>query len=176
MLRHTYPVLWRSLLAGLLLSTVLIGSYDVSYATSLKKTAAAPIAEGECFKWPTRLEILLGRYAAQTGVDPSLLLAVITQESRLDSLAVNPNAPSYGIGMVMPKWWRYKYVRQCGAEATPITLMRMDVGMCYTAHILSYFIGRYGTRRGVNAYNNGRGHDWGYADEVFEEMTQWTSY
>lgn len=169
MLRQIFRGSWLSLLAVLLLCILLTGSYEPRYSTIPKRTATVPTVDGECFKWPSRLETVIGRYAAQAGVEPDLLLAVITQESGLDSLAFNPDDPSYGIGQVMPKWWRYSFVRQCGAEATAENLMRLDVGMCYTAHILSRLIDRHGLRAGLNAYNNSRGR---YANEVLEEMTR----
>lgn len=116
------------------------------------------------------LDILIGIHARRVGLDPRLLRAVIAVESAFDSLAFNPNDPSYGLGQVMPYHWRHAYTKACGSEATPETLMDPEINLCYSAHILRYFIDVYGPVAGIDAYNNGTGSSRGYSDAVLGEM------
>lgn len=113
-------------------------------------------------------ELLIAKYAAKTGVSRNVLAAVIQVESGGDSLAVNPDDPSYGLGQVMPYWWRYAFVKQCGGEATPETLMDPELNICYSAHILKHFQSVYGYTAGIDAYNNGHGAARGYSDAVLD--------
>ena len=116
------------------------------------------------------ITLLIAEYARETGLEPGLLAAVIQKESGGDSLAVNPLDPSYGLGQVMPYWWRYVFIDECGSEATPVTLLDPRVNVCYTAYILSHFVEKYGYSRGIDAYNNGRGSDLGYSASVLTLM------
>ena len=100
-----------------------------------------------------------------------LLESVIWHESRWDSAAVNASDPSYGLGQVMPRYWRHAFVTECGEEATSRTLMRAELNICYTAHILAHYMRIHGDeRKALNAYNNGTGRESTYADKVLEEQ------
>lgn len=98
--------------------------------------------------------------AKRAGVDSQILWAVVQHESGGDPHAVNPDDPSYGLGQVMPRWWRYVFVRQCGNKATPETLMDPRLNLCYTAHILAYAQRRYSGDRSsmISYYNTGDPH------------------
>ena len=117
-----------------------------------------------------RVDLLVTQQAARLRLDRRLLHAVIQHESGFDSLAYNPNDPSYGLGQVMPLYWRYSFVEQCGSEATPETLMRPAVNICYSAHILRHFIDKYGRVAGIDAYNNGNGRSRGYSNAILGAM------
>lgn len=112
------------------------------------------------------LDLLITKHAASLGLDRRVLRSLINYESGFIVDAYNPDDPSYGLGQVMPKYWRYVYIEQCGSEATPETLMDPEINICYSAHILRYFIDRYGPVAGVDAYNNGTGASRGYSTRV----------
>ena len=116
------------------------------------------------------LDLLIEAQAARLSLNPKLLRAVIAVESAFDTLAYNPDDPSYGLGQVMPLYWRYAFVKACGSEATPETLMDPAINVCYSAHILRHFIDAYGPVAGIDAYNNGTGHARGYSDAVLGAM------
>ena len=104
------------------------------------------------------------------GLRPEVLGALIYQESRWDSTAINHADPAYGLGQVMPKYWRDTFVNQCGVQATPTTLMRVSTNICYTAHILAHFVSVHGNiHDALNAYNNGTGRDSSYAERVLND-------
>lgn len=112
------------------------------------------------------LDLIITKHAVRLGLDRRVLRAVIAHESGFITDAYNPHDPSYGLGQVMPKYWRYAFIAQCGAEATPETLMDPEVNVCYSAHILRHFMDEYGPIAGVDAYNNGSGESRGYSDRV----------
>lgn len=104
---------------------------------------------------PPTIPQLIEQEALRAGIDPALLSAIVQHESGGDSLAVNPDDPSYGLGQVMPKWWRYVFIKQCGDEATPETLMRARLNLCYAAHILAYASSRFdGDQTSIISYYN----------------------
>ena len=111
-------------------------------------------------------ELLIVKHASLLGIDSNILTAVIEHESGFITDAYNPYDPSYGLGQVMPKYWRYTFIEQCGAEATPETLMDPEINICYAAHILAHFQQKYGPIAGIDAYNNGHGASHGYSDTV----------
>lgn len=112
------------------------------------------------------IDMIIQRYSRLLGLNSKLLRAVIAHESGFVTDAYNPDDPSYGLGQVMPKFWRYAFVAQCGSEATPETLMDPKINICYSAHILRHFMDEYGPIAGVDAYNNGTGESRGYSDTV----------
>ena len=112
------------------------------------------------------MDLIITKHAGRLGLDRQVLRAVIAHESGFITDAYNPDDPSYGLGQVMPKYWRYAFIAQCGAEATPETLMDPEVNVCYSAHILRHFMDEYGPVAGVDAYNNGSGESRGYSDRV----------
>jgi len=114
------------------------------------------------------VDLLIAKYAAIARVESRILRAVIAQESGFVTNAYNPDDPSYGLGQVMPKYWRYGFIEQCGSEATPKTLMDAETNVCYAAHILRHFQDKYGPVAGIDAYNNGHGAARGYSDRVLE--------
>jgi soluble lytic murein transglycosylase-like protein len=122
-----------------------------------------------------RLAHLIRINASRAGIDPELLAAVIQHESGGDSLAINHDDPSYGLGQVMPLWWQYTFVEQCGAEATPETLLRADINVCYTAQILALAQARFGNQSStLSYYNTGtphRGIENGYVASVQQHIT-----
>lgn len=106
-------------------------------------------------------------YGRKAGVDPILLASIAYQESRFNPRAYNPNDPSWGLMQVVPRFWRYGFVSECGAEATKETLYEPRVSICYGAHIAAYFGATYITLpRNVTAYNNGSGRPNGYYELV----------
>lgn len=117
------------------------------------------------------IEKFVKQEAVRAGIEPELLMAVVLHESGGNPEAINRDDPSYGLGQVMPRWWRYVFVEECGAEATPETLMDPQINLCYTAHILRYAHGRYSGDRSsiLSYYNTGtphRGITNGYVHDV----------
>lgn len=114
-------------------------------------------------RFQERPEIYLTRIieeeAARAGIDPALLAAVIQHESGGDSLAVNKTDPAYGLGQVMPLWWETVFVQECGAPATPVSLLVARTNVCYTAHILALAHKRFQTTEAaLSYYNTGSPH------------------
>lgn len=122
-----------------------------------------------------RMTQLIRINASKAGIDPDLLAAVIQHESGGDSLAVNHSDPAYGLGQVMPRWWGKVFTEECGVEATPETLLRADVNICYTAQILALATARYGAQdHALSYYNTGtphRGIENGYVAAVRQHIT-----
>lgn len=109
--------------------------------------------------------------ATELNLPDGFVERVIWHESQWDSAAVNASDPSYGLGQVMPRYWRHAFVTECGEEATSRTLMRAELNICYTAHILAHYMRIHGNeRKALNAYNNGTGRESTYADKVLEEQ------
>lgn len=125
---------------------------------------AAGVPEDDAASWA----LLFHRYGRKVQVDPRLLAAVVYYESGFDPTAYNPADPSWGLGQVMPRYWRYTFVRQCGAEATAKTLMDPEIAICYSAHIFAHYYKQHKNDplAGITAYNNGTGHRNGYAQQV----------
>ena len=117
---------------------------------------------------------VIAEEANRAGIDPQLLAAVVQHESGGDSLAINHIDPAYGLGQVMPKWWRTVFVEECGTEATPTSLLVARTNLCYTAHILAFAQDRFGSRDMVlSYYNTGtphRGITNGYVDAVVSRL------
>ncbi len=152
------------LCAMLLLAPTWSAEYDVA---DMPVTYCYPNEEVSVV---TSINLLIAKYSAMLRLDSRVLRAVIAHESAFVVTAYNPSDPSYGLGQVMPKFWRYAFVAQCGAEATPETLMDAELNICYSAHILRHFIDRYGRVAGVDAYNNGTGESRGYSDTVLRYL------
>jgi soluble lytic murein transglycosylase-like protein len=127
---------------------------------------AGGASERQAFLWAHYFDV----YGHRVGVDPALLIAIAYTESRLNPWAINRADPSYGLMQVMPRYWRYSFRLQCGAEATPITLMDPRVAICHGAYIAGYFRAQYGDERGVTAYNNGSGRYNGYSTLVYRHL------
>lgn len=129
---------------------LLLGAF--LFGRSTAPTYQIEFTPGECYdvlpeKAPQtpqeRQDSLIIHYSEQAGIPDSMVKAVIEQESGGDPAAINHADPSYGLGQIMPRWWRHAFVEECGDEATPETLMRDDLNICYTAHILGYLNERY---------------------------------
>lgn len=144
----------------LFMGTAWSADYDVA---DMPVTYCYPNEEIQVFD---PIEYLIKKYSTMLKLDSRILTALITHESNFVTDAYNPNDPSYGLGQVMPKFWRYAFVAQCGNEATAETLMNIETNICYSAHILRYFMDEYGPVAGVDAYNNGTGEARGYSDIV----------
>ena len=134
-------------------------------ANMYPSTYCSPVRDVQILS-PNELSIVT--QAARAGVDSQILRAVIQHESGFITDAYNPDDPSYGLGQVMPKYWRYTFIDQCGSEATAETLMDAEINICYAAHILAHFQHKYGYVAGIDAYNNGHGASRGYSDTVLE--------
>ena len=161
-LRHLFhsALLYCALLSTAGLDT---GSTGASTTSNFQEAFCYPRAD---VVLASSLDLLITKYAARLGLDRRVLRAVIAHESGFDTLAYNPDDPSYGLGQVMPKYWQYAFITQCGAEATPETLMDPEINVCYSAYILRHFMDVYGPVAGVDAYNNGTGASRGYSDKV----------
>lgn len=95
-------------------------------------------------------------HSFRAGVDPLMVYAVIAQESSLNPQAINEADPAYGLGQVMPRYWRHAFVEECGQEATPQTLMEPELNVCYTAHIIGKLKRIYGRdQAALSHYNTG---------------------
>ena len=116
------------------------------------------------------VHLLLARYSAKLRLNHRVLTAVIAHESGFVVDAYNAADPSYGLGQVMPRFWRHAFVTQCGSEATPTTLMDPAVNICYSAHILRHYIDAYGPVAGIDAYNNGTGQARGYSEHILRHI------
>ena len=126
-------------------------------------------------KPPIHLAHVIAEEAERAGIDPRLLAAVVQHESGGDSLAINHADPAYGLGQVMPLWWRSVFVQECGEEATSVSLMRARLNLCYTAHILALASDRFdGDQASIlSYYNTGtphRGITNGYVDAVVSRL------
>lgn len=110
------------------------------------------------------------RYGMALELDPWLLAAIAYQESRFNPNAYNPSDPSWGLMQVMPKFWGYAFVSECGSPATPQTLLDPEVAICYGAHVYAHYRSRHPDNHiaGITAYNNGSGRPNGYADQVLQ--------
>ena len=170
-MRYLKRLVYSVLVSSALLFTA--GSWSTIHGS--KRTIPSQPIETSCF--PTRdveqaseVSLLIAKYAAVARVSSKILTAVIAHESGFVPNAYNPNDPSYGLGQVMPKYWRYSFIDQCGSEATSVTLMDPEVNICYAAHILRHFQDKYGPVAGIDAYNNGSGAARGYSDRVLYLM------
>jgi hypothetical protein len=126
------------------------------------------VPQDSAHKWAVYFQ----RYGNEAGIEPRLLVAMAHHESGLLARAINPDDPSYGLLMVMPKYWRRGFVSECGSEATPTTLLNPRVNICYGAYVAAHFARQHPRDRmaQITAYNNGSGTPNGYADKVLRSL------
>ncbi len=92
------------------------------------------------------IKALVRRIAAEEGLDPSLMLAMVEQESSFDPRAVNPNDPSYGLGQIQTFWMRelYRMAEDRNAMFDPAFNLHL------MADVLKYFMRRPLSSRAVD--------------------------
>lgn len=103
--------------------------------------------------------------AAESGLSPELVLAVIEVESRFDRYAVS-KAGAQGYMQVMPFW-----KREIGRPDDNLT--QTSTNLRYGCRILQYYLDREkgNLRRALAAYNGSLGSD-RYSDKVYKAWSQ----
>lgn len=104
-----------------------------------------------------RLLTIIQYEAVRAGLDPQMVLSVITVESRFNKYAISP-VGALGIMQVMPFW-----VKQIGAPGQDLLEVRTNIrfGCTILRHYLQiehgdlyYALGRYNGSRGQSTYPN----------------------
>ena len=104
--------------------------------------------------------------AKAKGIDPAIVMAVISWESGFDTEAVGDNEQSYGLMQIQPRW-HYKRMLNLGCTNLLDPYQNVTVGI----DILAGAIWQYGdVAQGLVAYNQGsyKGTITNYAQMVLE--------
>jgi len=105
-------------------------------------------------------------YARAQGIDPALVLALITIESRFDPFATSA-VGAQGLMQVMPFW-----KKELGNPDDD--LFDVSTNIRYGCAILAHYIKRYkGAKKALAAYNGSRGRE-KYPNKVFSQMKRYT--
>jgi soluble lytic murein transglycosylase-like protein len=103
-------------------------------------------------------------YAHSHDLDPSLVLALITIESRFDPYAIS-SVGAQGLMQVMPFW-----KKELGSKQD--NLFDVTTNIRYGCAILKHYIQRYKTpKRALAAYNGSKGKD-KYPNKVFSQVAR----
>jgi soluble lytic murein transglycosylase-like protein len=103
-------------------------------------------------------------YTQRHNLDPTLILALITIESRFDPFAVS-SVGAQGLMQIMPFW-----KKELGTDND--NLFDVETNIRYGCAILKHYIKRYKTaRRALAAYNGSLGRD-KYPNKVFTQLHQ----
>ena len=103
-------------------------------------------------------------YADRQNIDPSLVLALITIESRFDPFATN-SVGAQGLMQIMPFW-----KKELGSESD--NLFDVATNIRYGCAILKHYIIRYETpKKALAAYNGSKGRD-KYPNKVFSQVSR----
>ncbi len=113
-----------------------------------------------------RLLIRIQYEAMRAGLDPQIVLSVITVESRFNKYALS-NAGAQGIMQVMPFW-----LRQIGASDQ--SLMDVDTNIRFGCTILRYYLQlEHGNlERALARYNGSLGQRW-YPDKIMDAYNRY---
>ena len=105
-------------------------------------------------------------YANAQNLDPALVLALITIESRFDPFATSA-VGAQGLMQVMPFW-----KKELGNPDDD--LFDVSTNIRYGCAILAHYIKRYkGAKKALAAYNGSRGRE-KYPNKVFSQMKRYT--
>ncbi len=101
-------------------------------------------------------------YARRHNLDPNLILALITIESRFDPFAIS-SVGAQGLMQIMPFW-----KKELGSSND--NLFDVATNVRYGCAILKHYLTRYGSRaRALAAYNGSLGRD-KYPNKVFSQV------
>ena len=105
-------------------------------------------------------------YAHAQGIDPALVLALMTIESRFDPFATSA-VGAQGLMQVMPFW-----KKELGNPDDD--LFDVSTNIRYGCAILAHYIKRYKSeKKALAAYNGSRGRD-KYPNKVFSQRKRYT--
>lgn len=103
-------------------------------------------------------------YSQRHNLDPALVLALITIESRFDPFATS-SVGAQGLMQIMPFW-----KNELGTKSD--NLFDVATNIRYGCAILKHYIKRYRTeRKALAAYNGSKGRD-KYPNKVFSQLKQ----
>lgn len=107
---------------------------------------------------PLRHEDIIRQQAAEKGLDPALIAAIIYEESRFKDQT--SHAGARGLMQVTPATAEFIADDSGGATFTTEDLATPQVNISYGSYYLRYLIGRYGGDQtlAIAAYNAGEGH------------------
>jgi soluble lytic murein transglycosylase len=111
------------------------------------------------FSLPLRHDGVIRQQAADKGLDPALVAAVIYAESRFRDGQTSP-AGAQGLMQVTPATARDIARKSGGTRFQVEDLHDPDVNIAYGSYHLRYLLGRYGTNEtfAIAAYNAGEGN------------------
>ena len=111
------------------------------------------------FSLPLRHDAVIRQQAADKGLDPALVAAVIYAESRFRDNQTS-TAGAQGLMQVTPATARDIARKSGGTRFQVEDLHDPDVNIAYGAYHLRYLLGRYGTNEtfAIAAYNAGEGN------------------
>lgn len=115
-----------------------------------------------------RLLTLIQYEAVRAGLDPQMVLSVITVESRFNKYAISP-AGAMGLMQVMPFW-----VASIGTQDQ--SLLKAETNIRYGCTILRLYLQREQGNwpRALARYNGSLGQSW-YSDKIYEAYNKyWT--
>ncbi|HVM17708.1 MAG TPA: peptidoglycan-binding protein [Gaiellaceae bacterium] len=118
-------------------------------ATRLRVPGPAP---GPPAGQPLAVRLLLDRWAAHHGIDPSLLRALAWQESGFQNHVVS-SAGAFGVMQVTPATWEFVEVVLLGRRVERTVEGNVRVGAAFLAHLLRLFGGD--ERLALGAYYRG---------------------
>lgn len=110
------------------------------------------------FRYPLRYEHIVQGHAANYGLEPALLAAVIYQESKFEADA-RSDSGAVGLMQLLPETARGIAVRTGGSAFHVRDLLNPEINVRYGSWYLRHLLDKYGSlETALAAYNGGQGN------------------